>query len=100
MAHPYLSDPIEATWDQPKHETFEVLAERIEDYLNTKGDMGFNPQYPTEYDDLTHEFDPDSLDCLMAECEGPCLMPAQGDEERCSDCVYEGNFAGPCEAHA
>ena len=34
MARPYLSDPIEATWVQPEHETFVTLAERIDDYLN------------------------------------------------------------------
>lgn len=26
--------------------------------------------------------------------------PLPPEEERCTDCVYEGDFAGPCEAHA
>lgn len=33
MARVYLSDPVEMTWEQPEHETFALLAERIEDYL-------------------------------------------------------------------
>lgn len=33
MARVYLSDPVEMTWAQPEHETFALLAERIEDYL-------------------------------------------------------------------
>ena len=77
MAHPYLSDPLEGTWEQPEHEAFANLAERIDDMLQAQVDY-------------THNFDSESVACLMGECRGECLIRTMA----CLDC---GSFEVDCD---
>jgi hypothetical protein len=70
MAHPYLSDRIEDTWEQPEHETFALLAERIEDYLAAKP-MAMNEPEDLEYD-VEHNVarceNYDLCECFCVDC--------------------------------